>query len=540
MFDKIDRKERIYTIVTIGALACMTVFMLVFASESSFWLDELDWTIGVISGKAIFNGRLFTPMFQTLWEQGYNLPLYYIILKPLYALLPYGETFLLIPSILFVIIGIVITGKAGKIIDGTDTGFFAVCIAVSSATLIGQGGWELRPYSITFCFSSLALLMYIKRFKSETNKNILLYGVSLVLLLYSHWFGSITALFYAFTDLCLCLRKKISLRCIFAYILAGILFLPWFFMMVFHHKTDLSSYWAWVPEFMAPIKTIFYLLSNTKLYCLLFGIGFILILFKYFRKNKNVVPDVSGIWLFMSIGIIWTILPVYIYSKFINQSGSFYVERYFFVIMPHVFLITAYGFSETFYDLRRSFFYLHKQKKYLYYITIALFCFTFSENYKKAPYSTMWGESYRQTAEYLAQDERTLSANSLIICSSGSEWIEYYFNKRGFTIPANAAMPAKSTARQFIDKGQYIQPILLSDEEFLRYDRLYLFEVHSNFPENYIDAIRQNYTLIDDRYDFRLSVPKTNFMKRVIKKILGIRLDDINPPLRLRIYEKQT
>jgi len=530
----VDRKERIYTIVTISALVCMTCFMLVFASKESFWFDELDWTIGIISNKP------FTSMFKILWEQGYNLPLYYIIMKPLYELLPYGETFLLIPSILFVIVGIVIMGKTGKIIGGIDIGFFVVCIAVSSTTLIVQGGWELRPYSITFCFSSLVLLMYIKRIKTETNENILLYGISLVLLLYSHWFGSITALFYAFTDLCLYLRKKASLKCICSYILAGILFLPWFLIMVSHHTSDLSIYWSRIPSAIEPIITIYYLLSGTVLYCLLFGIGFILILLKDIRRKEKETPDVSGIWLFMSIGILWTILPVYIYSKFIHPSGSFYVQRYFFVIIPHVFLITTYGFSKIFYALQRSFFITANKKKLFYCIVIALFCFTFSQNYQKA-YSNGYSarEPYRETAEYLSKDEHTLSTDSLIICSHGSAWIEYYYNKRGFSIPANVAVSSQSTALQFIDKGQYIQPIVLSKEDILRHDRLYLFEVDGCFQDNFLDVIRQNYILTDERQEFSTSVPKTNFIEQAIKNILH-RSSNAKRPFGLRIYAKQT
>jgi len=538
----VDRKERMYTIAAISALVCMTGFMLAFASRQSFWLDELDWTIGIISGKAIFNGRLFTPMFQVLLEQGYNLPLFYIIIKPLYELLPYGETFLLIPSILFVIAGIVIMGKAGKIIGGIDIGFFAVCIAVSSATLIIYGGWELRPYSITFCFSSLVLLMYIKRLKTETNKNILLYGVSLVLLLYCHWFGSILALFYAFADLYLYFRKKISLKCIFAYILAGMLFLPWFLMMIFHHVKDLSSYWSRIPSVIEPIITVSWLLSGTWLYCLLFGIGFILILLRNIRKNGKETPSVSRIWLFIGIGILWTILPVYIYSRFINQSGSFYVQRYFFVIMPHVFLITAYGFLETFYALQHSFFAAANKKKLLCCMVIALFCFAFFLNYQRA-YSNRSStrEPYREVAEYLSKDEHTLSEDSLIICSGGSAWMEYYFDKRGFNIPANVAASGRSTVLQFIGNGQYMQPILLSEEDISEYEYLYLFEVHSFFSKGFIDAIQQNYILTEERQEFRPSMPKTSFVEQTVKNILRIRSsNDGKQTFGLRIYAKQT
>jgi hypothetical protein len=522
----------------------MTVFMIAFASKQSFWVDELDWTIGIISGKAIFNNRLFTPMFQILLEQGYNLPLYYIIIKPLYELLPYGETFLLIPSIAFVILGIIITGKTGKLTGGARLGFVAVCIAVSSSTLIIQGGWELRPYSITFCCSALALLMYIKRLKTETNKNIFLYGVSLVLLLYCHWFGSILTLFYAFTDLCTYLRKKISLKCIFAYVLAGILFLPWFLMMLSHHTRDLSNYWMQPPKLIAPIITVSYLLSNTVLYCLLFGIGFMLILLNKVGRKQSENLSEQNIWFFMSIGIIWTILPVFIYSKFINHSGSFYVQRYFFVIMPHVFLITAYGFLETFSAMRHSFCMTVYKKNFLYSIVVVLFCLTFFQNYQKA-YTNRNSvrEPYREAAEYISKAGQALSANSLVICNSGSAWVEYYFSKRGFSIPANVAIyiAQSTTLHLFINNSQYIQPVLLSEKDILKYDYLYLFEVHRLFKEDFIDTIQQNYILIGERQELNQTIPKTNFVKKGIKYMLNINSSNNKKmPFGLRCYAKHT
>jgi len=499
----LDKKQRIYNIATISALMLMTVFMFSFASKQSFWVDELDWTIGIITGKSIFNDKLFTPMFQILLEQGYNLPLYYIIIKPLYELLPYGEMFLLIPSIIFVVLGIIIMGKCGKAIGSIDIGFFAVCIAVSSSRLILQGAWELRPYSITFCFSALALLMYIRRIKTETKINILLFGISLVLLLYSHWFGSILALFYAFADLFLYFRKKISFKCIFAYFFAGILFLPWFIMMIIHQIKDLSNYWAGIPRIIEPILTVSYLLSYTVIYCFMFGIGFVVILIKCFRKNKKETPDKSTLWFILGISIVWVILPIFVYSKFINKDGSFYVQRYFFVIMPHVFLITAYGVSEVFCAVQHLSFMTVNKNEILRCVLIALFCFISFQNYQDA-YSKInkISEPYREVAEHLARDKQIYSQNSLVISSSGSSWIEYYFNKRGFDIPANVARYSESSFILFIDEFKYIQPIIMPDDDILKYDYLYLFEVHSRFHVDFIDKIQENYLLVDERTEY--------------------------------------
>jgi uncharacterized membrane protein len=496
----IERKERKYIILAIGMLLFMASFMLVLAFKRSFNLDELDRTIGPLTGKSTSG----IPMLRMLLSWGTVPPLYFMIMKPFYELLPYGEIFLLIPSIVFAILGILITAKAGKIIGGTDIGFIAVCIAVGSATLIAYG-WELRPYTITFCLSSLTLLMYIKRLKQETDKSIRNYGISLVLLLYCHYFGLILALSYALIDLRLYLRKKISAKCFFSYALAGLLFLPWVIMVLYTYRTNLSAlfnFWAGIPGDLEPLNTVFFLLSNSLLYLLLFYVGFNLTLFKGVKANENKAQDESAIWLFISVGIIWTILLVYIYSKIFNPNGSLYVNRYFLVIMPHVFLITAFGFFGAYCAIQRLFFKTAIKKRFLNCIIIALVCSGIFQTYQKS-YSNITSinqlyrnQPYREFAELLFKEGQANSANSLVICSNGTAWVEYYFSKRGLDIPANVAnCQPQDTVWQFISNGQYIQPIALSREDILRYEIIYLFKVldSTDFPEYLNNVITEYY-----------------------------------------------
>jgi uncharacterized membrane protein len=533
-------KPPVYKIISVCALVFMTIFMVAFASRQSFWLDELDWMIGIITGKSVFNNKLFTGMFQILLEQGYNLPLYYLIEIPFYKLLPYGEVFLLIPSIIFVIAGIIILSKAGKLLGGERIGFFTLCISVTSYTLITQGGWEIRPYSITFCFSALTLLMFIKRLKVETRKNIVLYSIALLLLLYSHWFGSILALFYGFIDVYLCIKKKVSFKCLLAYIAAGVFFLPWFILMVFHHVNDLGTYWSQIPRLIEPVLSIAYLLSGTVLYCLLFAIGFFVIIIRRIKTLNKASPSViTHIWFYMIIGIIWVIVPVFVYSRFINRSGSFYVWKYFFVIMPFVFLITAYAFSELYNSIER----IHsKTKKQAFHVLILLlFCFVGFRNYHQAYSNTSAiQEPYREAAEYLSKDSQIYAEDTLIICSSGSAWIEYYFNKRGYTIPANVAVyqEKSQTTILFIDHGDYKEPAVLPEEQLLTYKHLYLFEVHSILSEAYIHSIEAQYASREAIPGFSRTIPEESVIRKMVKTMFHISSKAPVIPFGLRIYTR--
>ena len=103
---KIDR-EKCYTILSFVILAIMFVIMCLNAGRESFWVDELDWTIGFLAKPN------FLEMIKGLLEKCYNLPLYYIAMYPIYKIAPYGEIWLLLPNIIMVLLGVYIVKKIG-------------------------------------------------------------------------------------------------------------------------------------------------------------------------------------------------------------------------------------------------------------------------------------------------------------------------------------------------------------------------------------------------------------------------------------------
>jgi hypothetical protein len=529
----LNSKQKMYYIISACALVFMAAFMITFASRQSFWVDEM-WQISCARNKNIVD------ICRELFHSPYNLPLYALIAAFFYHIMPYGEVFLLIPSIAFVIAGIIILSKAGRLIGGEDIGFYTLCIAVTSSTLMTQGGWELRPYSITFCFSALTLLMFVKRLNNETKTTIAAYGISLVLLMYSHWFGTILATFYAFTDLYLYLRKKIAIKCIWSYILAVAIFLPWFLLIVIYHVPNLGSYWAGIPGYKEPILTIRYLLSSSNIYYLLFGFAFIVILIKGRHRLKNETSPVLNVWGFMIFAVVYEIAPIFVYSRFINQGGSFYVYRYFFAIMPFVFLITAYAVAEVRTIIQHEYL-SNTNKKSLWYVLIPLlFCFTGFQSYRQA-YSNISAiyQPYRQAAEYLAQDEQIYTKNTLVVSSNGftigTAWIEYYFNKRRFSIPENVAVPTgDDKLLLFISDGEYIEPRLINEDEFLKYKYLYLFEVHDTFSKSLINTIKNEYPLVEE-----ISMPhEKGFISKFRENVLHHPPRTYQIPNLLRIYSK--
>ncbi|KAA6311083.1 hypothetical protein EZS27_037724, partial [termite gut metagenome] len=186
--------------------------------------------------------------------------------------------------------------------------------------------------------------------------------------------------------------------------------------------------------------------------------------------------------------------------------------RYFFVLLPFVFLITAYAASEIKDFIQRKFVDKRNKKQILYVLIIVSVCFIGFRNYKSAYlHITAIREPYREVAEYLSKDACIYEDDAIVICSTGTIWIEYYFNKRGYTIPANVASiipgvdiassgstPTTSTPLLFISDGKYAEPSILSKNQLLEYKYIYLFEVHERFSKDFIHTIEKNYSMVEE------------------------------------------
>jgi hypothetical protein len=542
-------KSRFHRFLSWFLLAFMAIFMLTFASKQPFWFDEL-FSIGVVHNSDAVS------ICKVALEGDVHPPLFHLIVSLFYRVMPYGEAYLLLLPVAFVIGGIVVLGKTGRVIGGEDLGFFTLCVAATSSILVRQGGWELRSYSMLFCFSSVTLLYYAKRCKEETNMNIVFYGISLTLLLHTHYFGAILALFYGLMDLCLFLRKKIAFKCILSYLLAGLSFVPWFILVFVYSTLDLSSFWALPPDFTAPILTIAYLLSNSIICCFFFGAGFLAILFGAIRKPEEKQNNAeSYILRCLPGGILWVIAFVFCYSKFINPGGGMYVNRYFFVILPHVFLITAYAAVAMCNALANKSASLRMPLRCFLLLLLLLVgaqsCYlSVIQQY----------DPYRDIAEYLSKDGKAHSRDSLTITTDHEKavrgWLAYYFVKRGYEIPRNMAyIPEKkadlnhyqaSLLHVFSNDGKTNARILTA-ERLLEYSRIYLL---GELPSGLRNAVEQNYVLEETL--FRPQPPNlsnSGFIQarfkliRFLKNMMGFNsappADSSGSAGRLKIYTKR-
>lgn len=152
-----NRSSRYVFYIKLILLIWFGLFAFINADAQSLWADELS-SIGFIR-----HGLSLREMFSIYLYLDTNLPLYSLILYGWYRVCPYGEEFLLLPSILFCIAGIICLSKAAERMAGKKSGLIVFLLCICSNAILWQGAWEARCYALVFFLAALTMYAYIAK-----------------------------------------------------------------------------------------------------------------------------------------------------------------------------------------------------------------------------------------------------------------------------------------------------------------------------------------------------------------------------------------
>lgn len=497
-------------VIAMSLLIMMSGFMIYYADRQSFWQDELRFTI------QYFHNTSFFQMLKALAKEPYNLPLYYIMLHPYYQVVPYGEMWLLLPSVFFAVVGTMITGKIGDALAGKSAGLFTIALGAISSVLMYHGGWEFRPYSLMFLCSSLTLYSHYKKRTTKRIWSSLLYAISLVLLMYTHWFGVLLAALYGLFDLYQIVRKNEDKRILVPYVIAVACFLPWGILLLKYRTIPFRTYWPDIPSPSRVVDLIKYLLDDNAIKFHIFLIGVVMVLVRHQKHDSSHEERrFTGSYSLLIYCVVAAISVIYVYSAFVNPEGSFYVYRYFLVILPHIFLIMSVGLC----GLQEFELKLNGEKVDIAVNRVpidgrligAILCIFLImagvQSYEKG-YRLMISprEPYREIAQYCTSAEPS-SANSLILTDEAEQtgWISYYIEKRGLELPANMGTIVLNQVRMTVENGKWVrEERMLNDDQFLQFSTLYLLQPHTKISESSMGYINQYYQ--EKSYDEKLKI----------------------------------
>lgn len=522
------QSEKKYWIPGIALLLLMGIFAFVNGNCQSFWADELA-SIGFIR-----DGLSIPQVLETYLYRENNLPLYPMILYVTYRIMPYGEKFLLIPSILFCLAGIVLLAMAAGRLKGKRAGFLTLCMGVSSGVLLWQAAWEIRCYAMAFFLSALVLYAYVGKCVKPERKRMILFSVAVALCFWTHWFACILLFIYGAMDLLLVLMRKISWKHLLCYVPGCLLFFPWLIASFYFKRWGLDNYWSDVPEWKDTLWTVlFYLNGNRILWylCLLTGAVLCVAALRALRGPHSEGKTKCLLSAFCVVIIGWVIGVVYVFSRYIYPEGGLFVERYFTVVHPHILLITALGLDYIL-DLAdrliihpaglrekrvedgtapgtggRALFsktaaWIIRLLVLLLLVSSYLICYRDSYKSIRKPM-----EPYREAVDYLVQEQGIWDKDSLFVGSNEfcllDGLIQYYFEKRGYQPPANIV---DSMVHSEWESRFYPNYASMTEEKLLSYDRIYCMRTHMGMDEEMQELLEQYYEQVQTKDEYGVEI----------------------------------
>jgi hypothetical protein len=451
------------------------------------WIDELDWTLRII------NGNNFLELFKELARFGYNLPLYYFIIAVINVVSKNNEFILLLVSAIMSIIGCYYIYKTSKEIFEEDFSKLTILFITGSLFFYKDITCLIRPYSLLYMLSALSIYYYLKKLKTNTTKNIIIYYMIITGLVLTHWFGNLIVFFYGISDLYLFIKRKIKFKDFILYIIPFIFIMSWLIYVFNVHTISFSNYWPEKPDLSRILFLLFELLGfNLISICFLFIITKF-ILCKNIEKNNdyNIAKTIL-------VEIIVLIAGVFTYSRFINPKGSLWVERYFIAIMPQFIIASAFFFKKL-YDIAMTNITNRKNRIILNTIIISSIAgsiaFTFFCSYLYPGATTI--PPYEKIYKSLEKKEDIYDKDTLIICSFGKYWVDYYLLEReNKELPANIAVidPYKygntnSNPAKVFELEYVIRNFNITDENFetvgkYDYKKIYIINIYRKFKGN--------------------------------------------------------
>lgn len=323
----------------------MLIGMIVYSGVQEFWYDEV-YQIGLVR-PGVTPGEMLRQYTEL---KDYTPPLYALAAYAWIRIVPFSFRFLLLLSEVMTAAGVFVTALAGEKIGGKRMGLLAELLAATSPVLIVSAGYEFRAYALYFLAVALVLYFLAKRVESDKNggldrNNGVFYTLSLILLLYSHYYGSVIfgvlfalELFFIFT-------KKQKFHVIFYYFISGAVFLPWLILIFLNRKRSITEFWVKPPDFQSIFNLTEFLCSKSGVQMGLFALGLIgcIVCVAVPIRKKEFCFRTDAMKVYVPGVLLGVAAAMFLYGAVINPSGGIFYNRYFVGMLPSCFLIMAYG-----------------------------------------------------------------------------------------------------------------------------------------------------------------------------------------------------
>ncbi len=399
------------------------LFFLIYGSVvKQFWYDEMAM-VGFVCGDTTIPDLLHT----YLTDEASNLPLYALLLWPIYHFLPAHEGCLLLLSV-------ALTFGAGLFLAlftrkryGNVPALVLLVMYSCSTTVRNRIGMELRAYSLMFFGCSMALFLLLLLHEKRTAYRYVYTELALFALVFSHYFGVLMFAMLGAGAVLMVAVKKEKASYLIPFGAAGALFVPWFVLTRITTEVSSDNFWIPRPKLTDVPEAVGYLLGGSILLCGVFGLAWILVLYGVVKKKR---------WLsvesFILLAPVAVLGGIFVYSRFLSRGGGLFENRYFIAVLPMILLTIPIAIRE-YADLC-------KEKKILWLIPAVLLVPALYQDIYRAHYDTICQiHDASASAEYIIAQGDAENADVRIValsydaigdyCTYG--WGDFYIRRQG-------------------------------------------------------------------------------------------------------------
>lgn len=384
----------------------------------SLWYDELHSVIGASPANDISTIIEYCKKDQP--------PAFFILLHYWFKLFAYNDYYARLLAAIIGIAGVVAIFFMGKELSNTRTGLLASFITALNWFHLYYSQ-EVRFYGLLFLLTTLSFLYLIRSARNSTIVNLILYILSSVTLLYTHYFGMVVMVTQLLIFIWLICSKQLERKTLLYGMVAGIsiilAFVPW--IPTVWRDNDLPTYWIGMPDYDFLLTYYYIYMGHNKYLVRLFAIfGLMLLYTVFFNNNSRIIEGknwtIRQAFIFL---MLWTGLSYLFPLIYSIIKMPMLHERYTIIALPAIFIMIAAGFSSiNSYAVRAIF--------VVAIIVATVHNFTQVTHY----YSAKTKAQYREVVQSLIDIQNTDSrlGNSKIF--SDQAWhYNYYFENFGAT-----------------------------------------------------------------------------------------------------------
>jgi mannosyltransferase len=316
------------------ALMAISAYMRSRYLGGELWIDEAI-TTGIAT-------HALTTIPHILRFDG-NPPLYYMLLHVWMSMFGSSETATHSLSLVFGLLTIPIGGWAGWTLFGRRAGIMTAILFASNAWLTAYAQ-ETRMYELMGLLGLTATAGFVLGFVHRRRRFLILFGLSLTAMLYTHSWGT---LFFAGSAIALIPslmstddRRGLLRDAVITFVGAGILYLPWLPTLLFQ-VAHTAAPWATAPRFGAPVLISRDLLGGDRItMALVLGgaIGLAPLFTRRYRRTRE--------WT-----TLWTLIVLPVATLALawaeSQVSPAFESRYFAPVLGALLLLVAWGCSRA-------------------------------------------------------------------------------------------------------------------------------------------------------------------------------------------------